>query len=64
MLEGRILCDELITSPGIPTECNVSESDGKASTVKRPWPTRGCHTTKKQNVFVENFFSESATLRG
>jgi hypothetical protein len=25
-----------------PTECGVSECDRKASTVRLPWPTRGC----------------------
>jgi len=48
----------------IPTECNMSKSDGEASTVKRPWPTRGCYTTKRQIVFVVNFFSETAKLSG
>lgn len=47
----------------IPTECNVSKSDGEVSTVKRPWTTRGCHTTKRQ-CFCCKFFSETATLRG
>jgi hypothetical protein len=25
-----------------PTECGVSECDGKASIMKRPWSTKGC----------------------
>jgi hypothetical protein len=25
-----------------PTDCGVSECDREASTVRRPWPTRGC----------------------
>jgi hypothetical protein len=25
-----------------PTECVVSECDREASTMRRPWPTRGC----------------------
>ena len=26
----------------IPTECCVSECDGEASFIRRPWPTGGC----------------------
>jgi len=25
-----------------PTECGVSECDHEDSTMRRPWPTRGC----------------------
>jgi hypothetical protein len=27
-----------------PSECGVSECDREASTISRPWPTRGCCT--------------------
>jgi hypothetical protein len=37
MLSGKILCDWLIARP---TDCGVSECDRKASTIRRPWPTR------------------------
>jgi hypothetical protein len=33
-----------------PTECGVSECDGEASIMKRPWPTRGCQAIGKTNV--------------
>jgi hypothetical protein len=31
-----------------PTECGVSECDREASTMRRPWPTRGCCVMKKK----------------
>jgi hypothetical protein len=31
-----------------PTECGVSECDREASTVRRPWPTRGCQAMKEE----------------
>jgi hypothetical protein len=33
-----------------PTECGVSECDREASTMRRPWPTRGCRATKKKTA--------------
>ena len=30
------------------TECGVSECDREATTMRRPWPTRGCHVMKKE----------------
>jgi len=30
-----------------PTEFGVSDCDHEASTMKRPWPTRGCHAMEK-----------------
>jgi hypothetical protein len=33
-----------------PTECGVSECDREASTLRRPWPRRGCCTIKKNEV--------------
>jgi hypothetical protein len=35
----------------IPTECGVSECDGKASRIGRPWTTMGCCATGKK-LFV------------
>jgi hypothetical protein len=46
VLSGRGVCDESITRPESPTECGVCE----ASTVRRPWPTRGCLRHGKQIV--------------
>jgi hypothetical protein len=34
-----------------PTECGVSECDREASTMKRPWPTRGCRAIEKKKEF-------------
>jgi hypothetical protein len=31
-----------------PTECGVSECDREASTMTRPWHTRGCCATEKK----------------
>jgi hypothetical protein len=31
-----------------PTECGVSECDREASTVRRPWSTRGCCAVRKK----------------
>jgi hypothetical protein len=39
---GRGLCDGLITRPGGPTVCGVSECGREASKMRRPWPTKGC----------------------
>jgi len=41
LLSGRGRCDGLR-----PTECGVSECDGKASIMGRPWPTGGCCTVR------------------
>jgi hypothetical protein len=35
-----------------PTECGVSECDREASTVKTPWPNKGCCTTEDKLHFV------------
>jgi len=44
VLSGRGLCVWLITRPEKSAECGLSECDSEASTVWRPWPTRGlCH---------------------
>jgi len=40
ILSGWGPCNGPIIRPGIPTECGVSESDRKASTMIRPWPIR------------------------
>jgi hypothetical protein len=32
---------------GSPTYCGVSECDGEAPIIRRPWPTRGCCNIKK-----------------
>jgi hypothetical protein len=34
------------------TECGVSECDREASTMRKPWPTRGCHATEKIHVVI------------
>jgi hypothetical protein len=36
VLSGRSLCVRLITLPGSPTECGVSECDREASIMRRP----------------------------
>ena len=33
-------------------ECSVSECDRETSTMKMPWPIRGCRAMKKKSVFV------------
>jgi hypothetical protein len=33
-----------------PTECGVSERDRGTSTIRRPWPTKGCRGLKK-NIY-------------
>jgi hypothetical protein len=43
VLSGRRLWSFFQRSP---TDCGVPECDREASTVKRPWPTRGCSTVK------------------
>jgi hypothetical protein len=41
---GRGLCVGLITHPEESYRmCGVSECDREALTMRRPWPTRGCH---------------------
>jgi len=42
VLSGRGLYDGPITRAGGPTECDASECDREASTMRRPWPTEGC----------------------
>ena len=41
-----VCCQVEVSRPEYPTEC-VFECDLKASTMKRPWPIRGCRATKK-----------------
>jgi hypothetical protein len=45
VLPGRGLCVGLITRPGSPTECDVSEYDYEISTLRRR--SRADHTIKK-----------------
>jgi hypothetical protein len=35
-----------------PTECGVSECDCEASTMRRPWPTRGCRAVGRRKFSV------------
>jgi hypothetical protein len=35
-----------------PTECGVSECDRKASTMRGPWPSRGCQAM--QNKYTKS----------
>jgi hypothetical protein len=48
VLSGIGLCDGLITRPGSPTECGVSESDLETSKRRRSRPDLGCCTTGKK----------------
>jgi len=55
VLSGRGLCDELITPPeesyrlwGV-VVCNL-----ETSRMRRPWPTGGCCTNKKELVFINS----------
>ena len=43
MLLGTGLCGGLKRSP---TECGVSECDHETSTMKGPWPARGCRAVE------------------
>ena len=36
-----------------PTECGVSDCDRAASTMRRPWPTRGCCGIKKHEGLIK-----------
>jgi len=40
----------------IPTECGVSECDREASTVRRPWPTRGYRALTQESIKVWNMW--------
>ena len=40
VFSGIDFCDGPFTRPDDSTECVVSESDRKSSTMRRPWPTR------------------------
>jgi len=35
-----------------PTECDVSECDREASTIRRPWPTRDCCAMQNNKVAI------------
>ena len=37
-----------------PTDCGVSEFDCEASTMRRPWPTRGCRNMKRGYKFIRS----------
>ena len=37
---------------GSPSECGVSEYDREDLILKRPWPTRGCCTMKKNDTDI------------
>jgi hypothetical protein len=51
VLSGRGLCVGLITRPEESYRmCGVSECDREASTMRRPWPTRGSFAMRKNNV--------------
>jgi hypothetical protein len=39
------------------TDCDVSERDREAWTVRRPWLTRGCCAIKKESVLYSYFFT-------
>ena len=46
-----------------PIECGVSECDGEASTVRSPWPHRGCRAiNKERNVYNLNWFLTEADV--
>ena len=57
-----LLCQVEVSTSGrslvqrSPTECCVSECDREASTVTRPWPTRGCRAMKEKNYTTYDFF--------
>ena len=49
VLSGRGLCFGLITRlEESYTECGASECDREASTMRRPWPTRGLSSMKEK----------------
>ena len=50
VLSGRGLCVGLILVQRSPTECGVSECDRESSTMRRPWPTRGCCAMVKKKA--------------
>jgi hypothetical protein len=53
VLSRQGLCVGLINRP---TECGVSECDREVSTVRWPWPTRGCRAIKNFKIFyIERF---------
>ena len=45
-----------------PTECDVSECDRKASTMSRPWPTRGCCAIGEKKLTVSLGFIQRHSL--
>jgi hypothetical protein len=52
VLSGRGHCVRLITCPGGPTECGVSEYDREASTIRRPWYTTGFRAMRKTLLYI------------
>ena len=52
VLSGRGLCAGLITHPGSPTECSVSECDHESSTMRIAWPHWGLLRPGKNKVSV------------
>jgi hypothetical protein len=57
-LVSAVCCQEAVSASGwslvqrSPTECGVSECDGEASTMRRPWPTRGRCATGGENYWL------------
>jgi hypothetical protein len=58
VLSGRDICDGPITRPeeSYLTWC-VSECDLDTSTVRRPWPARGCRAMKKKYALTKYYWS-------
>ena len=56
-----VVCSHVETSASgwqlvqIPAECGVSECDGEASTLRRPWPTGGCCTMAKIYIYFTHY---------
>jgi hypothetical protein len=53
-----------VTRPGVPAQCDVSECDREASTIRRPWTTSGCRgtgTTEWCLKYYVNTGSKNAT---
>jgi hypothetical protein len=54
-----------------PTECGVSECDRVASTLRRPWLTRGCRVMKKklrphslEQLYIHRYIHSTYRVRG
>jgi hypothetical protein len=52
VLSGKDLCYGLVTRPGRPIECGVSECDREASKMRRPRPTRAVESLEKKNIII------------